>query len=52
MAIDGWVASGFEGVRDVFAKNFADGREVGAAFAAYSDGRGDSLINACYDALT
>jgi CubicO group peptidase (beta-lactamase class C family) len=39
MAIDGWVAPGFEGVRDAFEKNFADGREVGAAFAAYSDGQ-------------
>jgi CubicO group peptidase (beta-lactamase class C family) len=38
MAIEGFVAPGFEGVREVFEKNFADGREVGAAFAAYSDG--------------
>jgi CubicO group peptidase (beta-lactamase class C family) len=38
MAIEGFVAPGFEGVRDAFEKNFADGREVGAAFAAYADG--------------
>jgi CubicO group peptidase (beta-lactamase class C family) len=38
MTIDGWVAPGFENVRDQFEKNFADGLEVGAAFAAYQDG--------------
>jgi CubicO group peptidase (beta-lactamase class C family) len=39
MQIDGWTAPGYEGVRDVFEKNFADGKEVGAAFAAYADGQ-------------
>jgi CubicO group peptidase (beta-lactamase class C family) len=38
-AIEGFTAPGFEGVRDVFEKNFADGREVGAAFSAYADGK-------------
>jgi CubicO group peptidase (beta-lactamase class C family) len=37
--IHGWTASGFDGVRDRFAKSFADGLEVGAAFAAYHRGR-------------
>ena len=35
----GWVAPGFEGVREVFEANFADGLEVGAAFAAHHRGR-------------
>jgi CubicO group peptidase (beta-lactamase class C family) len=39
MTIDGWTASGFEVVRDQFAKNFADGLEVGAAFSAYHQGQ-------------
>lgn len=39
MTIDGWTARGFEGVRDRFEKNFADGLEVGAAFAAYHRGK-------------
>jgi CubicO group peptidase (beta-lactamase class C family) len=39
MPIEGWTAPGFEGVRDVFEKNFADGHEVGAAFTAYAQGR-------------
>jgi hypothetical protein len=30
MTTHGWTASGFEGVRDAFAKNFADGSEVGS----------------------
>jgi CubicO group peptidase (beta-lactamase class C family) len=38
-AIDGWTAPGFEGVRVAFEKNFAEGLEVGAAFAAYHQGR-------------
>ncbi len=38
MRIDGWTAAGFEGVRDRFEKNFAEGIEVGAAFAAYHRG--------------
>jgi CubicO group peptidase (beta-lactamase class C family) len=37
--IDGWTAPGFEGVRDAFAANFAQDKEVGAAFAAYHRGR-------------
>jgi CubicO group peptidase (beta-lactamase class C family) len=36
--ISGWTAPGFEGVHDAFAKNFTDGLEIGAAFAAYKDG--------------
>jgi CubicO group peptidase (beta-lactamase class C family) len=39
MSTHGWTASGFEGVRDAFEKNFADGLEVGAAFAAYHRGQ-------------
>ncbi len=39
MSIDGWTADGFEGVRDAFEKNFADDREVGAAFSAYHRGQ-------------
>lgn len=35
----GWTAPGFEPVRDVFDRNLAEGREVGAAFAAYHRGR-------------
>lgn len=38
MPIEGWTAPGFEGVRDTFEKNFADGVELGAAFAAYAGG--------------
>ena len=36
--IDGWVADGFEAVRDAFAANFAAHAEVGAAVCAYVDG--------------
>jgi CubicO group peptidase (beta-lactamase class C family) len=36
---NGWTAPGFENVREVFDKNFADGLEIGAAFAAYHQGR-------------
>ncbi len=36
--IEGFVAAGFEGVRDAFAANFAAGREIGAAFAVARDG--------------
>ena len=43
MTIDGWTAPGFEGVRDRFEKNFADGLEVGAAFAAYH--RGEKVVD-------
>ena len=35
----GWTAPGFEGVRDAFDTNFADGAEVGAAFSAYHRGQ-------------
>jgi CubicO group peptidase (beta-lactamase class C family) len=35
----GWVAPGFEAVRDAFEANFVEGREVGASFAAYHRGR-------------
>jgi CubicO group peptidase (beta-lactamase class C family) len=38
VAIDGWTAPGFESVRTAFDKNFAEGLEVGAAFAAYHHG--------------
>jgi hypothetical protein len=38
VSIDGWTAPGFENVRSVFEKNFANGLEVGAAFAAYHQG--------------
>ena len=40
---DGWTAPGFEIVRDVFDKNFADGLEVGAAFSAYH--RGEKVVD-------
>jgi CubicO group peptidase (beta-lactamase class C family) len=43
MTIDGWTAPGFERVRDQFEKNFADGLEVGAAFAAYH--RGEPVVD-------
>ena len=43
MAINGWTAAGFEGVRDRFEKNFADGLEVGAAFCAYH--RGEKVVD-------
>ncbi|MBI2704391.1 MAG: beta-lactamase family protein [Actinobacteria bacterium] len=36
--IQGWAADGFEGVRAAFEKNFAEGKEVGAAFSAYHKG--------------
>src|SRR5262245_26968598 len=41
--IQGWNAPGWEPVRDVFAKNFDDGREVGAAFSAYP--RGEKVVD-------
>jgi CubicO group peptidase (beta-lactamase class C family) len=37
--ISGWVAPGFEGVRDAFQANFDAGVEVGAAFGAYHRGQ-------------
>ena len=36
--IEGFVAAGFERVRDAFAANFAAGRELGASFAVTRDG--------------
>ncbi len=36
--IEGFVAPGFEPVRDAFAQNFAEGLELGAGFAATLDG--------------
>jgi CubicO group peptidase (beta-lactamase class C family) len=39
----GFVANGFEGVREAFEKNFADGLEVGASFAAYH--RGEKVVD-------
>lgn len=41
--ISGSAAPGFEAVKDAFAKNFADGLEVGASFAVYRDG--EALID-------
>lgn len=35
MSISGSVAPGFEPVRDAFARNFADGHELGAGFAVW-----------------
>ena len=37
--IDGWVAPGFEAVRQAFQTNFDSGAEDGAAFAAYHRGQ-------------
>ena len=37
--VDGFVAPGFEGVRDAFVRNFAEHGEVGAATAVYVEGR-------------
>lgn len=36
--VNGTTGEGFEAVRDVFAKNFTDGLEIGASFAAYYNG--------------
>jgi CubicO group peptidase (beta-lactamase class C family) len=41
--ISGWVAPGFEGVREVFQANFDAGSEVGAAFGAYH--RGEKVVD-------
>ncbi|MGH2633697.1 MAG: serine hydrolase domain-containing protein, partial [Tepidiformaceae bacterium] len=38
-AIHGFCKPGFEGVRDAFGQNFAQGLEVGASFAATVDGK-------------
>jgi CubicO group peptidase (beta-lactamase class C family) len=36
--VQGWTATGFEGVRDAFAHNLHRGADVGAGFAAYHRG--------------
>ena len=36
--LHGWVAPGFEPVRDAFARNFAETEEIGAGFALARDG--------------
>lgn len=41
--IEGWVAPGFEGVREAFARNFERGREIGAACAAFY--RGEKVVD-------
>jgi CubicO group peptidase (beta-lactamase class C family) len=38
VTIDGWTKPAFEGVRRAFENNFANGLEIGAAFAAYHHG--------------
>ncbi|HET8621730.1 MAG TPA: hypothetical protein VFM27_22370, partial [Acidimicrobiales bacterium] len=38
VVIEGTVAPGFEGVRDAFARNFAEHGEVGAGFSLVRDG--------------
>src|ERR1700759_1562489 len=43
MAIDGYTAAGFEGVREQFEQNFEAGLEVGAAFTAYH--RGEKVVD-------
>jgi CubicO group peptidase (beta-lactamase class C family) len=35
----GWTADGWEGVKEAFDQNFADGVEVGAGFSVYHDGQ-------------
>src|SRR5262249_30746694 len=37
--VHGWTAKGFEGVKDAFARNFAEGQEIGAAFSACHRGQ-------------
>jgi CubicO group peptidase (beta-lactamase class C family) len=41
--VEGTTAPGFENVREVFEKHFADGLEVGSAFAAYH--RGELVVD-------
>ncbi len=41
--ISGWVAPGFEAVREVFQANFDAGVEIGAAFGAYH--RGEKVVD-------
>ncbi|MGQ0824267.1 MAG: serine hydrolase domain-containing protein [Actinomycetota bacterium] len=37
--VQGWTAKGFADVRDAFANNFREGREIGASFSAYHRGQ-------------
>ena len=37
--IGGWVAPGFEAVRDAFARNFEDHGDIGASYALYVEGQ-------------
>lgn len=39
VAVHGWCAPGWEGVRDAFARNFVEHGDVGAATAVHHDGR-------------
>ena len=39
IALDGFVAPGFERVRDAFRRNFDEHHDVGAAVCVYADGR-------------
>ncbi|MFI7537949.1 serine hydrolase domain-containing protein [Streptosporangium sp. NPDC049376] len=39
MNVNGFTAPGYEGVAEAFTRNFTGSAEVGAAFAAYHDGR-------------
>ncbi|MGW2417600.1 serine hydrolase domain-containing protein [Streptomyces tubercidicus] len=39
MPQQGWADEGFGAVADAFARNFAEGRELGAAVAVFADGR-------------
>ena len=41
--VGGWVAPGFEEVRDEFDRNFAERGEIGAAVAAYW--RGEKVVD-------
>jgi CubicO group peptidase (beta-lactamase class C family) len=43
MDAEGFTAPGFEGVRDAFARNFEEGQETGASFAAYH--RGELVVD-------
>jgi CubicO group peptidase (beta-lactamase class C family) len=43
--VGGTVADGYEGVREAFARNFAEHGEVGATFAAYVDG--EQVVDLC-----
>lgn len=43
MAIDGYTAPGFEGVRDAFRHNIESGADIGAGFSAYL--RGEKVVD-------